>query len=210
MEAHVANAVGMVPVILSRLSALENRTIVHLQNQISQHDRDILEMRRRLGDDAAFSLKARRAQAEDLTMGLAAQKHSSMFDFKDLDISEASSAHANSAGDIMDPLDLTLPPAGLPPVGDVQRRIRIIEDKLAEMRAGDLSAKTIETEYGYAFESNTLPSLHARVDKLEAEHAQFAEHVYGSCATTTQLNDNVGMLLDTIASQQSELHAGVP
>lgn len=167
MEERVADAIGMVPDILSRLGALENRAMKHVQAQLSDHERDLLEIRRRLGDDAAFSLKARRARAVDQNMGLAAQQP--MFDFDELEISETSIA---SVAPATAPDGLSGPPVSEPlaapqPLVDVQGRIRMIENKVAEMNGGNLSLRTIETGYGHAFEDDQRAhSLHRRVAKL--------------------------------------------
>lgn len=131
MEERLENVVGMSTVTLSRIAALENRTIPLMKTHISEHERDLLEIRRRLGDDAALSLKASRGPQEDVPMGLAALSSpgSPMFDVDDVDAPETSAITAIQVGDLSES-SYSLRPRAV----DVQQKIQTIEAQIAAMK----------------------------------------------------------------------------
>ena len=87
-DVHAARLVGMIPNLVTRLGVLERQHVPQIKTQLDEHASMISEMRRMLGDEGAFSLKARRALAPDVPKGLAAS--SPQFDWDELEAAETS------------------------------------------------------------------------------------------------------------------------
>ena len=65
MASHGQDLVNMIPDLLSRMRAVETRLFPKLQAQVNTIEDATNEIRRRMGDEGAMSLKGRRAFARD-------------------------------------------------------------------------------------------------------------------------------------------------
>ena len=70
--ASIDDVVGSWPDVLARLGTLERRTCPKLMSDLQETHESIRELQRHVGIDSGFSLRARRAYAEDRPMGNAA------------------------------------------------------------------------------------------------------------------------------------------
>ena len=72
LDSHGADMFQMVPDVIARLNTVERTVIPQMQARMAEQQAHIDEMRRMVGDENAFSLKARRARAPDEEQGAAA------------------------------------------------------------------------------------------------------------------------------------------
>ena len=71
-DTHAADLVAPIPDILSRINNLQRRMLPQIEMRVAEQAVQLGEVRRMLGDEHAFTVKARRAMAPDKEMGLAA------------------------------------------------------------------------------------------------------------------------------------------
>ena len=71
-DVHAADLVASIPDMLARNNTLQRSAVPQIEMRVAEHGVQLGEVRRMLGDEQAFSLKARRAMTPDKEMGLAA------------------------------------------------------------------------------------------------------------------------------------------
>ena len=148
-DAHAADLVASIPDMLARINTLQRNVVPHIEMRVGEHGVQLGTIRRMLGDEQAFSLKARRALAPDREMGNAADD-----DFYGL----------QSLEEIERPETSVISPV-------VKRRVDDIEQRLSNNESDmPLSPQSMTCESGYANGDNG--TFRDRVRSLEAHMAE--------------------------------------